>query len=212
MFLAATRHLRNDESDILVFCNWDRFARSTIDNELIRKSLAKYGKRLISTQQQFLATGFDPEDDFELEAAIAHAAVDNEKERRRLLNRLHRGMAEKISQGGWGGHRPTYEYDVVQGELVLNRQRWQVVKKIIRLRKWAGWSFQRITDHLNENRIPAYSARKIINRRVLRARTQRTDGKWAMRSVATIVYHWEEGKRQAWKEHYEAKRVERGIK
>ena len=208
LFQAAIRHLLHNHSDILVFTNWDRFARNTIDNELIRRSLAQKGKRLIATQQHFLSTSFDPEEDEELEAALAHAAVDNEKERKKIRKRLVRGRRQKISQGGWNGHRPPYEYDIIQGEPVLNIGRWQVIRRIVRLRKWRGMTYRQIAEYLNSQKIPGYSGRITIKRRS-KNKCQRSDGTWASRSVAKIITDWYSGKRQAWREFYEAKRLER---
>ena len=206
VFQAARQHLEANESDVMVFTNWDRFARNILDHETIRQDLRKRGKQLIATQQRFLSAG--DEDDYELEAALSHAAVDNEKERKKIRARLVRGLKQKVSQGGWHGSKPPYEYDIVQGEPVLNFARWQVIKKIIRLRKWAKMTYHGIADYLNETGVPGYSARTTLKRRI-RKSLRRSDGTWYYRSVVVICKHWEAGIRQQWKEHYEAKRQER---
>ena len=113
-----------------------------------------------------------------------------------------------MSEGGWGGHRPPYEYDVIQGELVLNVGRWKIIRKIVRLRGWCDMTYEGIADHLNDREIPGYSARMTVRKRTKNA-VQRTDGKWPWRTVANIINQWQSGKRQAWREHYESQRVER---
>lgn len=207
VFQSAISHLKNNNADVMVFTNWDRFARNTIDNELIRKSLReKYGKQLIATQQKFLTT--NDEDDFELEAALQQVGVINELERKKIRRRLVKGRAQKVSQGGWGGAKPPYEYDVIQGELVLNVGRWQIVRKIARMRKWTKMSYQAIADHLNAIGEPGYSGRTTLKKRVRRS-LRRSDGTWHYRSVALICENWQTGLRQQWKDYYESKRIER---
>lgn len=209
VFKAAIRELLAN-ADALVFTNWDRFARNTVDSELLRRAITKKGKRLIATQQRYLQSvlGLDEEDE-ELEAALAHAAVDNEKERRKIRKRLVRGMKEKVDNGGWGGHRPPYEYDIVQGEPVLNFGRWLIIKKIWRLHKWADMSAGRIAKLLNEQRVPSYyTARTILKKRISQ-RVHRIDGLWTEGVIYWIVKYWKDGKRQQWHDYYEAKRLER---
>jgi DNA invertase Pin-like site-specific DNA recombinase len=207
VFQAAIRHLLKDQADTMVFCNWDRFARNTVDSELIRRSLTAKGKRLIATQQRYLQSHFGMEDE-ELEAALAHAAVDNEKERKKIRKRLVRGMQEKIANGGWAGHRPPYEYDIIQGEPVLNFGRWLIIKKIWRLRRWCNWSCGKIARHLNERGVPAYSARVVLKKRMV-PKTTRSDGRWTDGCVWWVVKYWKEGKRQQWRDRYGDKRLER---
>ena len=49
VFQAAIQHLKADLSDVMVFTNWDRFARNIVDHEETRRELTRRGKRLIAT-------------------------------------------------------------------------------------------------------------------------------------------------------------------
>ncbi len=151
VFKAALSHMHYGEIDLLVCTNFDRFARNVVDSETIRQSLARKGKKIISTQQRYLTPLHDlVDDDEELTAAIQHAAIDNERERKKIAKRMRRGRDRKISEGGWGGHRPPYEFDVVRGELSLNKERAWIVRLMIRLRKLKR-SYRQIADYLNGN-------------------------------------------------------------
>lgn len=150
IFKAALRHVYGDPTiTLIIFNNLDRMARNVIDNELIRQALAKRSKQIISVQQRYLTPLDFQKEDEDLIAALQHAAVDNERERKKIKKRFMRGRQQKVENGGWGGHRPPYEFDVVQGELVINKERARILRHIVRLRKMDIYSVQEICNYLN---------------------------------------------------------------
>ena len=189
-FKAALRHLYNDpDTEAIIVTNLDRSSRSVLDCELIRQALARKGKRLISIQEQYLTPyGHDIDPEFEdyLEAAIQHRMVEAEAERKRIRKRFLRGRKSKESKGGWIGFRPPYEYDVVQGELVLNWERNQIVKLICRLRTYSKWPYTKIASYLNEREIPPPHKSKNPQKKRRRPITV-GEGVWNMYSVRRII-------------------------
>lgn len=160
-FKAALRHVYSSDIDCIVFNNLDRYSRDSLGAELIRRSMKKRGKKLISVQESYLTPvqalpGADDDgaDDY-LEAAIQHRMVEAEQERKRIVKRLKKGRIEKISRGGWPGHRPPFEADVIAGELVLNPVRARIVRHIVRLRKLKHpngehvFTYKQIANYLN---------------------------------------------------------------
>ena len=54
-FKAALKFLHNSpDVEAIIITNLDRFSRSVLDSEIVRKSLERKGKRLISIQEQYL--------------------------------------------------------------------------------------------------------------------------------------------------------------
>ena len=188
-FKAALRHLYNDpETHAIIVTNLDRSSRSVLDSELIRQALARRGKRLISIQEQYLTPygqDLDPEFEDYLETAIQHRMVESEAERKRIRKRFLKGRKSKERKGGWIGFRPPYEYDVVQGELVLNQERSRVSRLIRRLRKYLKWTYQRIANYLNAREIPPPHRAKNPQKKRRRPATKGA-GKWNMWSVRRI--------------------------
>lgn len=180
-FKAALKHLYHSDVDAIIVTNLDRHSRSVLDAEIIRRSLAKRGKRIISIQEQYLTPfGQDVDPEFEdyLESALQHRMVEAEQERKRIRRRTIRGRKAKANKGGWIGFRPPYEYDVIQGELVLNWERHLTIRHIRRLRKYLGWGFPRIANYLNDrlDRFPAPSSREPIKKR--QRPSQFNSGRW----------------------------------
>lgn len=152
VFKAMLRHAYKDpEITLIIFNNLDRYARNVIDNELVRQALAKKGKQIISVQQKYLTPLTPDQEDEDLVAALQHAAVDNERERKKIKKRFLRGKQQKVENGGWAGHRPPYECDVVQGELVINKERAAILRHIKRLHKLGSLSLPQICEYLNGN-------------------------------------------------------------
>lgn len=194
-FKAALKHLYHSDAEAIIITNLDRFSRSVLDGEVIRQSLARRGKRLISIQEQYLTpTAYvDPDHQLYLESAFQHRMVEAEAERKRIKRRILTGKRAKSEAGGWIGFRPPYEYDVFQGELVLNEERAAVVRLMRRLRNWLGWTFQRIADYLNEHDVPPPHARRALKRR--QRPLQRGTGRWTDCNVFGIL-----SKKRDWSE------------
>lgn len=189
-FKAALRHLYNSpEVNAIIVTNLDRSSRSVLDSELIRQALARRGKRLISIQEQYLTPygdNVDPEFEDYLETAIQHRMVESEAERKRIRKRFLRGRKAKEEKGGWIGFRPPYEYDVVQGELVVNHERARVVRLICRLRRILSWQYKEIAAYLNEKDIPPPHLAKIPQKKRRRP-IVRGSGEWNVWSVRRII-------------------------
>jgi DNA invertase Pin-like site-specific DNA recombinase len=151
-FKNALRHVYNDPGvQYLVITNLDRHSRSVFDSEIIKRGLSKRGKKLISVQEQYLTPvrSVDPEFEEYLESALQHRMVEAEQERKRTRRRSLRGKKAKQEKGGWIGFRVPYEYDVVQGDIIVNCERSRLIRHMRRLRFWLQWSHQRIADYLN---------------------------------------------------------------
>jgi hypothetical protein len=100
----------------------------------------------------------NPDFDDELVAMRQRAAVEAEFERKRIRRRCMAGKKRKVMEGGWIGHQPWYEVDVIRGRPVLNQERARVVRLIRQLRSVAetkgrrkGYpmSFIKIAGYLN---------------------------------------------------------------
>jgi site-specific DNA recombinase len=151
-FKNALRHVYNDPNiSFLVITNLDRHSRSVFDAEIIKRGMAKRGKRLVSVQEQYLTPvhAVDPEFEEYLESALQHRMVEAEQERKRTRRRSIRGKKAKQGKGGWIGFRVPYEYDVLESDIVLNSERARLLRHMRRLRFWLHWSNQRIADYLN---------------------------------------------------------------
>lgn len=192
-FKQALKHLYADNSiNCFVITNLDRHTRSVLDFEIVKRGLAKRGKKLLSVQEQFLTPvhAVDPEFADYLEAAQQHRMVEAEQERKRIRRRTLRGKKAKETKGGWIGFRVPYEYDAVQGELVLNKERFKLLRHITRLRNWLGWPCQKIADYLNgQNRYkrvyPPPHAKPTVKQR--QTDLVRGTGRWDRFSVYNLV-------------------------
>ncbi|MBL0187820.1 MAG: recombinase family protein [Candidatus Obscuribacter sp.] len=155
IFTSLLAQVYQSDVEAIIITNLDRSTRSLLDYELLKRQLKQNGKRLISVQESYLTPIHDRPDDDYLETAIQHRMVEAEAERKRISRRCNTGKARKVSQGGWNGHVPPYEYDVMSGELVLNRDRWRVCRLIVwlsRLKKKNGkplMGTQKIANYLN---------------------------------------------------------------
>lgn len=202
-FKEAVRILNADQADYLVCTNLDRFSRNLLDFELIRRSLERKGKAILSTQQSFLTPIKKSKDfDFRLQAQAQREMIEAEVERWKIRERCLGGRYRKVSQGGWVGHRPLYEFDVKQGELVLNAERFKTVKMVlrlaIRLRK-LGFTYSGIGRYLSgannllnpdgtRGRIfPRLSQREILRKR--RVPLAKGDGPtWVQSTVFKLIH------------------------
>jgi site-specific DNA recombinase len=197
-FRAALKHLFNSDAEAIIITNLDRFSRSVLDGEVIRQALARNGKRLISIQEQYLTPtrAGDPDHDEYLQTAFQHRMVEAEAERKRIRRRILTGKKAKSESGGWIGFRPPYEYDVIQGELVINPERAAIVRYIRRLRYWMGWTYEAIAVFLNEKQVPPPHARRPLKKRQRESGfPQRGTGAWTMNSVYNILRRMRESGR-----------------
>ena len=151
-FKGALKHVYNSPNiEALVITNLERYSRSVLDSEIVKRGLSKRGKRLLSVQERYLTPMYDSDPEFEdyLESAMQHRMVEAEQERKRTRRRSLRGKKAKQAKGGWIGSRVPYEYDVVESDIVLNQERARVLRHIRRLRFWLQWSCPRIAEYLN---------------------------------------------------------------
>ena len=124
----------------VIFCKFDRATRDSFQGEAVRRLFESRGVRLISIKEKHLTPIIlDPNEHAytkkRREIEMRKSFLAAEEDRLTILERCNEGRQEKIAQGGWGGHRPPYEYDIVQGEMVLNEERWRTVRLIARLRE-----------------------------------------------------------------------------
>lgn len=217
IFRAMLEHLYdNPDIEAIIITNLDRSTRTLLDYELLKRELKKYGKRLLSVQESYLTPLKDRPDDEYLESALQHRMVEAEAERKRIKKRCDLGKARKVAQGGWHGHVPPYEYDVLAGELVLNQDRWRVCRHILRLsrlKKPNGQPLlgtQKIAHYLNgKNNLidpktgkrgrvfPPAHARANIKRRQSPYQRPFTS-QWSQCSVYCLLREMKQGTRLRW--------------
>ena len=209
-FKEAVRMLNASKADYIVCANLDRFSRNLLDFELIRRSLERKGKGILSTQQSFLTPINKSKDfDFRLQAQAQREMIEAEVERWKIRERCLKGRTRKVAQGGWWGHRPPYEFDVKQGELVINPDRQRTIKGLIRLitrlRK-LGWTYKRVAEYLSGHnglfnpdgtrgrRYPILSTRDVLRKR-RNGQTDTGQRDWVQSTVFKLVRGY--GTRQA---------------
>lgn len=211
IFRATLKYVINDPSiSLIVVNNLDRFSRNVLDNELIRQMLARKGKQIISVQQRYLTPLNGDQEDEDLTAALQHASVDNERERKKIKKRFMRGKQQKVSNGGWAGHRPRYEYDVFQGELVLNKERAMYLRHMNRVYKLGIFSLPQLCEYLNgKNKlrntdgtrgrvIPSPGARQNLRKRT-GGYIKKPRGIWTVGTIWSILNRERREKtRQSW--------------
>lgn len=139
--------------DIVLVTNLDRYGREAFLSEAVRRTLRRNGVRIVSVEETYLTPVREPENEhplikLEREIQVRKRDLDAEAERLKIVYRCQKGREEKVKQGGWIGFRPPYEYDVVQGELVLNKERARVLRLIYRLQK-LDYNPANIRDYLN---------------------------------------------------------------
>jgi DNA invertase Pin-like site-specific DNA recombinase len=207
-FKAALRHLYESGADYLIVTNLDRFSRSVFDAEALRRSMERRGKKLIAVQQRYLTPlNDDPDEEDELIAARQKASIEAELERKKIRRRCLSGKRQKAAIGGWTGHAPWYEVDVIRGRPVPNKERMRVVRLILRLRRVGAatpqpMSFQKIADFLNGKNnlanldgtrgrvfLSPREAREPIRQRRIPRRHVRS--KWTMETVRRIFQNYE---------------------
>lgn len=218
-FKAALKHVYNSPIDFIIVTNLDRFSRDTLDAEIVNRGLKKRGKSIVSVQESYLTpheAAEDPDvveylEDFKRQRMIAAQA-----ERRQITKRCSSGKKRKASQGGWTGHRPPYEYDVVQGELVRNEERARTVRLIWRLRQLKNrlgepmFTYKAIAAYLDGNNnlidpvtgergrwFPPYGSRQFLRKRNT-PRIQGGSRLWNYMTVAIIIKDIASGERQRW--------------
>jgi site-specific DNA recombinase len=130
-FQAAIKFCLDDnQSDGMVVANFDRFSRSVLDSETVKRDFQKQDKLLKSVEQDFDIADMFGSFTFQVNQAAAELA------RKQILYRLHSNRMAKVRKGGWVGHRPPYGYIAVRNELVEDPTEQMVIRYIRRLYKW----------------------------------------------------------------------------
>lgn len=129
--------------DVLVTLSPDRLSRNIIDQAIIREILDKNGVQL-----KFLTLPVDtttPEGDL-ITNIIGSVS---QYERRLISRRVKIGMRQKAQQGGFNGMSAPYGYDIINGELKINEEEAEVVRRIFKMHR-VGMTLESITNLLNE--------------------------------------------------------------
>lgn len=220
-FKQAVQTLNRDEADFIVCINFDRFSRNLLDFELIRRSLEQKGKAILSTQQSFLTPIKKNKDfDYRLAAQMQREMIEAEMERWKIRERCLNGRNKKVAQGGWWGHRPPHEFDVVQGELVLNLQRLKkiqaIYRHILRLRK-LGFTYRAVAAYLSGDNgllnadgtrgraFPVLSKRQTLRRRRESMKCGGGD-KWLPSTIFRFLTTYEQ-RRELWSKAERSERI-----
>jgi site-specific DNA recombinase len=138
---------KQDIFDVLVTLSPDRLSRNIIDQGVIRDLLAKS-----NVQLKFWTLPVDttsPEGD--LITNILGSV--SQYERRLISRRVKIGMTQKAQKGGFNGMAPPYGYDIVDGDLIINKKEAEVVRCIFRMHELTMY-LESITNLLNEFDVP----------------------------------------------------------
>ncbi len=133
--------------EILVTLSPDRLSRNIIDQAAIREILEKY-----HVQLKFLTLPVDtttPEGDL-ITNIISSVS---QYERKLIGRRVKLGMTQKAQEGGFNGMSAPYGYDIIDGELKINRAEAEVIKRIFKMHR-IGMFLESITNQLNEFDVP----------------------------------------------------------
>lgn len=133
--------------DVLVTLSPDRLSRNIIDQAAIREILEKY-----NIQLKFLTLPVDttsPEGDL-ITNIISSVS---QYERKIIGRRVKLGMKSKAEKGGFNGMSAPYGYDIVDGELCINKKEAEIVEAIFKMHR-IGMSLVSITNQLNEFDVP----------------------------------------------------------
>lgn len=82
-------------------------------------------------------------------AMIGILSSFNQMESETIQGRTAMGRKAKAKEGGYAGGRPPIGYDVVNGELVVNKKEAEMVRLVFELRR-SGLSLHKITDEINK--------------------------------------------------------------
>ncbi|OGS23737.1 MAG: hypothetical protein A2297_04970 [Elusimicrobia bacterium RIFOXYB2_FULL_48_7] len=147
---------RNNKFKIVLVSKLDRIARDTFFTLFIEKELKKHGVELYSIAEPYRWD--DPAQKVFLSLISAFA----EYERTRIVERLYSGRIRKIKAGKFGGGKIPYGYaSNKKGELVLNPQQAEIIKRIFRMRM-GRMPFNRIARILNAEGISTYGNKKFF--------------------------------------------------
>jgi site-specific DNA recombinase len=138
--------------NVLVTLSPDRLSRNIIDQAAIREILEKY-----KVQLKFLTLPVDttsPEGDL-ITNIIGSVS---QYERKLIGRRVKLGMRQKAEKGGFNGMSAPYGYDIMDGELRINKDEAEVVKSIFKMKK-AGMTLESIVRILNEFYVPTKKGR-----------------------------------------------------
>ncbi len=136
------RDLREDKFDLVLAVAVDRISRNNLDVlTFVEKELHPRGKKLlISTCDIDSSTETG-------KMFISLLGTFAEYERRLIISRVKKGMDKRASEGKWNGGR-MLGYDVVDGELIVNKDEANIVREIFELRA-LGNGYKLIVGILN---------------------------------------------------------------
>ncbi|MCM3567889.1 recombinase family protein [Neobacillus mesonae] len=132
--------------DVLLVYRLDRLTRSVLDLYEVLKVLDEHECKFKSATEVYDTTNAMGRLFITLVAAIAQWERENTAERVRM------GMEKKTKLGKWKGGMPPFGYQIINEELVINKDEKKVVKKIFELAKSLG--FFTIAKQLTINGFP----------------------------------------------------------
>ncbi len=134
-------------ADGLIVFKHDRLTRSVEDGEKLKRTFAKYGKQLLSVNDAMDTESTDGAFVYTINSAIA------ELERKRIVDRCHRGREKVREQGGWLGGAPPYGYQPHKKGLIEVPCEQKTISLIMQL-YYEGFTLPAIAEKLNELNIP----------------------------------------------------------
>lgn len=118
------------EVDAITFFNFDRYSRDLGDSEQVRKDLAKFGKKILSTQQDIDLEDINGVFTFQVMQAVAQL------QRGQIVKLLYARRMAKVAAGGWIGGRVPYGKKVEQSRLIELPLDQRNINFVRRLNKW----------------------------------------------------------------------------
>ena len=130
--------------EAVVILKLDRLSRSQKDTlTIIEDIIIANGVALVSVKETLdTSTPWG-------RAMIGILASFNQLDRENIVQRTTMGRNAKAAQGGYAGGKPPYGYKSDNGEIVVNKDEIEIVKKIFEL-KDKGESLRKIADAINE--------------------------------------------------------------
>jgi len=176
-----TGELKESEIDAIYITDWDRISRNDDDKSFIIN-------HLITNKIKYIELGDEKDlNDPNQQLLMSIKSILSSYELKKLRIRIKRGLERSVSEGNvGGGSMVNYGYKKgLTKKLEIDEKESEVVKKIFQL-SLEGMGVKRISNYLNENKIP--TKRMIVGNCPMKVKgEQKTEFLWRDAVVYTIL-------------------------